>query len=93
MIASVAGIMAAAPTPSAPLARISSAEDGANAARSDAAPNSTRPITNNRWWPMRSPKVPAPSNRPATTRGYMLMIHSFSEVDAPSAWVSVGKAM
>ncbi len=39
-------------------------KDGANAASRDANPKITRPTTNIRVWPMRSPRVPLPSSRP-----------------------------
>ena len=67
--ARVAGIIAAAPTASTARAPISTSGDGANAASRDANPKITRPTTNIRVWPMRSPRVPLPSSRPAITRG------------------------
>ena len=67
--ARVAGIIAAAPTASTARAAIRTSGDGANAASREASPKITRPTTNIRVWPMRSPRVPLPSNSPAITKG------------------------
>ena len=67
--ASVAGIIAAAPTARNARAAIRILAEGENAATSEAMPNSTRPIRNICRWPMRSPSVPVPSNSPAITSG------------------------
>ncbi|MDT4860931.1 hypothetical protein FQZ97_955150 [compost metagenome] len=67
--ASVAGIMAAAPTANKARAAISICAVGEKAAARDATPNTTRPPRNIRRWPKRSPRVPAPNNNPAITSG------------------------
>ncbi|MNI36718.1 hypothetical protein D3C73_907810 [compost metagenome] len=67
--ANVAGIIAAAPTARKARAAISCAAVAENAAANEAMPNTTSPIRNIRRWPMRSPRVPAPSSRPAITSG------------------------
>ncbi|MNV44839.1 hypothetical protein D3C71_1366120 [compost metagenome] len=67
--ASVAGIIAAAPTANSARAAISRLASGANAASSEAMPKIARPIRNMRRCPRRSPSVPAPNSRPAITKG------------------------
>ena len=67
--ASVAGIIAAAPTASSPRAAISTSGVGAVAAMSEASPNTTSPTRNMRRWPNRSPRVPVPSRSPVITSG------------------------
>ena len=67
--ASVAGIIAAAPTARKARAAMRTLAVGANAATSEAMPNRTSPIRNIRRCPTRSPSVPAPRSNPAMTRG------------------------
>ncbi|CAM5427774.1 hypothetical protein SMICM304S_07136 [Streptomyces microflavus] len=67
--ASVAGIIAAAPTASSARAAIRVSGVPENAAASEAAPKTTRPIRNILRWPTRSPRVPLPSRSPAITTG------------------------
>ena len=67
--ASVAGIIAAAPTASSAREAISIPGLTENAAANDARPKINSPTTNILRWPIRSPSVPAPSNRPAITTG------------------------
>lgn len=67
--ASVAGIIAAAPTASTAREAISRTGLGENAAISEAAPKMHNPMTNIRRCPTRSPSVPAPRSRPAMTTG------------------------
>lgn len=67
--ASVAGIIAAAPTARKARAAIRASGLVENAAASDAAPKTTRPIRNIRRCPTRSPSVPLPSSRLTITTG------------------------
>ncbi|SCE56446.1 hypothetical protein GA0115253_107333 [Streptomyces sp. Termitarium-T10T-6] len=67
--ASVAGIIAAAPTARKARAAIRASGLVENAATSEATPNTARPIANIRRCPTRSPSVPLPSSRPAITTG------------------------
>ncbi len=67
--ASVAGIIAAAPTARKARDPIRASGVGEKAATREAAPKTTSPIRNMRRCPTRSPSVPLPSSRPAMTTG------------------------
>lgn len=67
--ASVAGIIAAAPTARNARAAIKVSGVGENAAASEATPKTARPIRNILRCPTRSPRVPLPSSSPAITTG------------------------
>ncbi len=64
----VAGMIRAAPTPSAPRASISCRGLSDIAAAKEATPKTTRPAVSTRLRPKRSPRLPEVSNSPANTR-------------------------
>ena len=67
MIASVEGMMSAAPTPMLARAAVSIPTDPENAAHVEQAANATRPARKVRLRPIRSARLPATSSRPAKT--------------------------
>ena len=67
MIASVDGIISAAPTPMLARAAISMPTDPENAAHAEPPANATRPARNVRLRPTRSARLPATSSNPPKT--------------------------
>lgn len=64
-IDSVSGAIMAAPMPMSARAAMSASAEGLAAASADAAPKATRPHSNTRLRPIRSPSIPAGSSRAA----------------------------
>ena len=66
---SVDGMSIAPKNPSAARAAIRSSALGANAAATETTPNPTEPMSRRRRRPMRSPRLPIDTSRPARTSG------------------------
>ena len=90
--ANVVGKMSAAPTPIAARAPISSAADPAWDATADAAANAAKPRASAPRRPYRSPRLPAASSSPASTRVYASTIHCSCALLACNCRDSVGRA-
>lgn len=91
--ARVAGIMAAAPNPNRARATTKNQAVGENAAISDAKVKAAVPTTNISRCPIRSPRVPVPSNRPDKISGYALMNHNPCRGVASNCFRSSGRAV
>src|SRR3954453_9182602 len=91
-IDSVVGKMNAAPTPMSARQAMSIAGESAVVARSENAPNHTRPNVSARLRPNLSPRAPAVSSRQANTMTYASTIHCRSEPVAPRSRTIVGSA-
>jgi hypothetical protein len=82
------GITSAAPAPCTARAAISHSIPGATAHAADASVNSTRPATNSRLRPYRSPSAAPVSSSTARLRLYALTVHSSASTEAPrSCWM------
>ena len=77
IIASVDGIIVAAPIANITLAIIKVPDVGEKAATTDAKVKITKPDKNIFLCPTLSPNVPKPGKSPATTNGYAFTIHNF----------------
>jgi hypothetical protein len=92
MIDSVDGITVAPATPSSARAAISSSGVGAYAVISDAPPNVSAPISNSRFRPIRSPRLPIVISSPASAKPYASTIHSSWGDDGFRSALSSGTA-
>ena len=90
---SVEGIRVAPPTPINARAAMSTSGFGANAARAEAAPKTTAPISKSLRLPMRSPMLPITIRSPASRNPYASRIHSVWLADGAKSRVMVGMAM
>ncbi len=88
----VEGMIVAPATPSSALAAISSSGVGAYAVTAEAAPNAAVPMSSRRLRPMRSPRLPMVTSRPASAKPYMSPIHSSCVELAPRSVTRRGSA-
>ena len=93
MIESVAGITNAAPMPMTARPAITWFAPVAIPATMAPSPNTTRPLSNARLRPNRSPSAPAVSSEPANTMAYASRIHWICDADAWSCSCIVGMAV
>ena len=89
---SVEGMSIAPKKPRTALAAISSSAVGANAAAAETAANPVAPISSTVRRPIRSPRLPIATSRPARTSGYTSTIHSIPVADGCSASEIAGSA-
>ncbi len=92
MMASVDGMISAAPMPMLARAAISMPTEPENAAQVDPAANAASPARNVRFRPIRSARLPATSSSPANTITYESTIHCSALEVACKSRTSVGRA-
>ena len=92
MMASVDGMISAAPMPMLARAAISMPTEPENAAQVDPAANAASPARNVRFRPIRSARLPATSSSPANTITYESTIHCSALEVACKSRTRVGRA-